>query len=49
MVSEKLTEFVLKTRYEDIPARVMEKARQSFIDCLGCMLVGTREPIAEIL
>lgn len=49
MLSEKLTEFVLKTRYEDIPAKVLEKARHSFIDCLGCILAGKGEPIANIM
>lgn len=49
LLSQRLTEFMSKTKYEDIPTKVLEEAKHCFIDCLGCMLAGAKEPVAGII
>lgn len=48
LLSERLADFVSKTHYEDIPETVLEKAKHCFVDCLGCMLAGAKEPVSDI-
>jgi 2-methylcitrate dehydratase PrpD len=38
--SERLADFVLSLRYEDLPAPVVEKARQLLLDWLGVACGG---------
>lgn len=49
LLSGRLADFVLKTNYEDIPEKVLGKAKHCFVDCLGCMLAGAKEPVAGII
>lgn len=48
-LSQKIAEFVLETKYDTIQLQVQEKARHCFIDCLGCILAGSRELTADII
>ena len=48
LLSGRLADFVSKTNYEDIPEKVLEKAKLCFVDCLGCMLAGAKEPVSDI-
>ncbi len=47
-VATTLADFVLRTRWEDLDARVRERAKLCFTDCVGCMVVGSREPAVTI-
>lgn len=40
-LTERMTHFVSKTRFEDIPADVVEKAKWHFLDVLGTLLAGS--------
>jgi 2-methylcitrate dehydratase PrpD len=48
MLTQRLAEFVTQTRESDIPAAVLDGARDAIIDTVGCALAGTIEPTAEI-
>ncbi len=47
-LAETIAEFVLRTRWDDLPRRVREAAKLCFTDCVGCMVAGSREPAATI-
>lgn len=42
-LTEELGEFVAQTRYEDLPADVVEMARATLLDIIGCALGGSRQ------
>jgi len=42
-------DFILKTRYEDLPAEVIELARKSILDGLGLALCGSAAKSGEIV
>lgn len=44
---EKLTDFVLRTRYEDISEDARHKAKQCILDTLGVTLAGSKDPIQK--
>jgi 2-methylcitrate dehydratase PrpD len=48
MLTQRLAEFVVDIRTQDIPAPVLAGSRHALIDTLGCALAGTLEPAAEI-
>ena len=48
MLTQRLAEFVIDTRVDDIPGNVLDGARDAIADTLGCALAGTLEETAEI-
>ncbi|MGE5525433.1 MAG: MmgE/PrpD family protein [Rhodospirillaceae bacterium] len=48
MITEKLARFVVETPIDDIPASVLDGARDALIDTIGVAIAGTLEPIADI-
>jgi 2-methylcitrate dehydratase PrpD len=48
-MAEIVAEFLVGRRYEDLPEETVEKAKHLAIDCIGCILGGSREPQAKIL
>ena len=46
-VTETLAEFVVTTDLARIPSKAQEIAKQAILDCLGVMLAGSRDLIAE--
>jgi 2-methylcitrate dehydratase PrpD len=49
MVTEYAAEFIVKTRYADIPAEVIELSRKSLLDGLGLALCGSVAASGEIV
>lgn len=43
-IIEKLTEYIVTTRYEDIPPEVIEIEKRSLLDVLGCLVAGATAP-----
>src|SRR3981081_423584 len=37
--------FIAQLKYKALPPAVIEVAKQGFIDCIGAMLAGSREPV----
>jgi 2-methylcitrate dehydratase PrpD len=48
MLTQRLAQFVVDTRTQDIPAAVLAGSRHALIDTLGCALAGSLEPAAEL-
>lgn len=48
-VTAKLAQFIVRTKYEDIPGEVVRLAKNSFLDTLGIALAGTVEDAPSIL
>ena len=48
-VTKKIAEYVVKTSLEDFPPEAIVAAKAAIIDCLGCALAGSKEPLADIL
>ena len=48
-LTARLVEFIVGTRYENIPAEVIRLAKYSFLDTLGLALGGMTEPAPQIL
>ena len=48
-VTKRIAEYVVTTSWEDFPPEAVEAAKGAIIDCLGCMLAGSVEPLAEVL
>src|SRR5471032_2733607 len=48
MITRTLSQFVVKTRTNEIPDAAFGAARDAFIDTLGVALAGTCEPAADI-
>jgi 2-methylcitrate dehydratase PrpD len=47
--TKRLTEFVLDTRYEDIPVEAFRLARRHFLDCTGSCLAAVSEKPVKII
>jgi 2-methylcitrate dehydratase PrpD len=47
--TEKVAEFVVRTRFEDIPDRAVELAKRAALDCLASALAGCAEPTSQNL
>ena len=43
-LADRLAEFALATRFEDLPAAVVAEARRRFVDALGCAVGALHEP-----
>ncbi len=48
-VTRKFAEYVTTAGLEDFPPEAIHAAKAAIIDCLGCMLAGSREPLAGVL
>jgi len=48
-VTKRVAEYVVHTSLEDFPPEALTATKGAIIDCLGCMLAGSREPLADIL
>lgn len=48
-ITAKLAEFVVNTRYDDVPGEVMRLAKNSFLDTLGIALGGMTERAPQLL
>ena len=48
-VTKKIAEYVVNTGLEDFPPEAIFAAKAAIIDCLGCALAGSKEPLADIL
>ena len=44
-LTEKFAKLVVGTRFEDIPAEALDKAKQCILDCLGVAVAGSAESI----
>jgi len=47
--TEKLSRFVVETRFEDIPNAVTERAKELFVDALGAAMLGSSMPVTKKL
>jgi 2-methylcitrate dehydratase PrpD len=47
--SPRLAEFVVKSRWEDVPAAAVDAAKRAVLDTVGVMLAGAVEPPAQIV
>ncbi len=48
MQHSKVSGFVSKTKWSDIPGSVRQKAKMCFVDSLGAALAGTQTPVSRI-
>ena len=48
-LTKKIAEYVVNTSLEDFPPEAIVAAKAAIIDCLGCALAGSKEPLADIL
>ena len=48
-ITRRIGEYVTDLGIEDFPPEAVEAARGAIMDCLACMLAGSREDLAEIL
>src|SRR5262245_9491283 len=46
--TQRVIDFIGKTRFEDIPAKGLEQARIGMLDCVGVALAGARQPAGAI-
>jgi 2-methylcitrate dehydratase PrpD len=48
-VTRGIVEYLAATSLEDFPPEAVQAAKGAIIDCLACMLAGSREPLADVL
>ena len=48
-VTNRIAEYVVTTGLEDFPPEAVEAAKGAIMDCLGCTLAGSVEPLADVL
>lgn len=48
MLTQKLATFVINTREADVPADVLDRARDALVDTLGCAMAGSLDEGSEI-
>ncbi|HCP22858.1 MAG: MmgE/PrpD family protein [SAR202 cluster bacterium] len=48
-VTKRIAEYVVNTGLEDFPPEAITAAKAAIIDCLGCALAGSKEPLADVL
>ena len=48
-VTKRIAEYVATTSLEDFPPEAVQAAKGAIIDCLGCTLAGSVEPLADVL
>jgi 2-methylcitrate dehydratase len=47
-LADRLVDFALSTRYEDLPDEVVVEARRRLVDALGCAVGALEEPASSI-
>ncbi|MFQ6029265.1 MAG: MmgE/PrpD family protein [Dehalococcoidia bacterium] len=48
-ITRRIAEYIVSTDLEDFPPEAVSAAKGAIIDCLACMLAGSREPLADVL
>ena len=48
-LTSRIAEYITTTGLEDFPPDAIDAAKAAIIDCLGCALAGSREPLADVL
>ncbi len=48
-IAEVIAEFILKTKYEDLPKETISMAKLFIIDVTGCMIGASKEPQARVI
>jgi 2-methylcitrate dehydratase PrpD len=48
-ITGRIADYVVSTQLEDFPPDGIQAAKGAIMDCLGCALAGSREPLADIL
>ena len=48
-ITRKIADYVVSTQMEDFPPDGIQAAKGAIMDCLGCALAGSQEPLADIL
>jgi 2-methylcitrate dehydratase PrpD len=48
-VTQRIAQYVSATCLEDFPPEAVNAAKGAIMDCLGCAVAGSREPLADIL
>ena len=48
-LTSRIAEYIATTGLEDFPPDAIDAAKAAIIDCLGCALAGSREPLADVL
>jgi 2-methylcitrate dehydratase PrpD len=48
-VTRALAKYIVNASIEDFPPEAVQAAKAGILDCIGCMLAGCHEPLAEIL
>ena len=48
-LTNRIAEYIVNTGLEDFPPDAIDAAKAAIIDCLGCALAGSREPLADVL
>lgn len=48
-LTRELGDFIARTTYRDLPAEGIAVAKLGFVDCIGVMMAGSVEPVAEIV
>ena len=48
-VTRKIAGYVANASLEDFPPEALDVAKGGIIDCVACMLAGSREPLTDIL
>lgn len=46
--TERIVDFTLNTKYEDIPSEPLDEARKASFDCIGVTLAGLKDPAGQI-
>lgn len=49
VVTDKVLEFILDTRFEDLPDNVIHQAKRCLLDTLGALLAGSDTPVVRIM
>jgi 2-methylcitrate dehydratase PrpD len=47
--TETIAQFVVNTRYQDLPRDAIEKAKRTALDCVGAALAGIAEPVSQTM
>ena len=47
-LTDQISEFIVKTRFEDLPEEVVQIAKEFVLDSVGAQLAGSREPVSKI-
>ena len=48
-IAEVVAEFVVKTRFKDLPKETVDQVKHYIVDCVGCMVGAGKEPQAQAL